>query len=128
MDDDLLGLAISWPLLQVLTLNKYVRTQTPTLCVLNFKGFCHLLQHCPHLSHFTIVIDRGDSGWVNIAHSIVCNHLMDYLYLSNSFLDDAKRVASILCAILPSLKEVDLFFWDKFLLSQPPESEILSVL
>lgn len=53
---------------------------------------------------------------------------MDYLYLSNSFLDDAKRVASILCAILPSLKEVDLFFWDKFLLSQPPESEILSVL
>ncbi|KAF8550845.1 hypothetical protein OG21DRAFT_363701 [Imleria badia] len=103
-DDDLLELATSWPLLEVLSLNYFVETKAPRPTL---KGFCQLLQHCPHLQKLTIVIDATDSEWIDIARPCVRNHLMDYLCLGNSLLDDRKRVASILLAILPSLKELD---------------------
>ncbi|KAF8550628.1 hypothetical protein OG21DRAFT_388947 [Imleria badia] len=72
------------------------------------SGFCHLLQHCPRLQELTIVIDTRGSEWIDVTRPVVRNHRMFNLGLGNSFLDDLKHVASILCAIFPSLKEVDM--------------------
>ncbi|KAF8550843.1 hypothetical protein OG21DRAFT_1513516 [Imleria badia] len=72
------------------------------------KGSCHCLQQCPRLQELTVVIDTRDAEWIDVARP-VRNHAMRYLCLGNSFLDDAKRVASILSAILPALKQVDPF-------------------
>ncbi|KAF8550842.1 hypothetical protein OG21DRAFT_364179 [Imleria badia] len=107
-DDDLLDLVTSWPLLQVLRLNRYVK---PQATVPTFKGFCHLLQHCPRLQELSIVVDTRDSEWVDVVRPAVCNRMMHYLCLGNSFLDDPKRVASILFAILPSVKEINMTCW-----------------
>lgn len=124
-DEDLHQLAASWPLLQVLHLNYYAEPQTvtPTL-----KGFCHLLQHCPDLQELTIVIDTRDSDWIDVARPVVCNPLMHYVGLGNSFLDDSKRVAAILFAILPSVKEINTTCWSEDPLYYPPEGKPLWLL
>ncbi|KAF8554788.1 hypothetical protein OG21DRAFT_1508568 [Imleria badia] len=128
-DDDLLDLATSWPLLQAMSLNYYVNTQTRGVVMPTLEGFCHLLLHCPRLHKLTIVIDARDAEWVEVAcpWDDVRNHPMNYLCLGNSFLDDAKRVASIL-STLRSLKEVDTTCWDVYPLMGIPERETLSPL
>ncbi|KAF8550850.1 hypothetical protein OG21DRAFT_1499526 [Imleria badia] len=107
-DNDLLELATSWPLLQDLGVSYWVE---PPALMPTFRGFCHLLQHCPHLQHLCIVIDTRDSEWVDVARPIVHNHGMHSLAFAYSSLDDPKRVASVLCAILPSLKKVNMGWW-----------------
>ncbi|KAF8550849.1 hypothetical protein OG21DRAFT_1513521 [Imleria badia] len=53
----------------------------------------------------------------------VRNHPVHYLCLANSFLDDTKRVASILFGTLAALKQVDTLCWDESPLCYLPESE-----
>ncbi|KAF8547385.1 hypothetical protein OG21DRAFT_924774 [Imleria badia] len=115
-DGDLVDLATSWPLLEVLYLNYYVETQAP---MPTLRGFFHLLQHCPRLQELVIVVDTRDSEWIDVTCPVVRNHGMHNLGLGNSYLDDPKRVASILCAIFPSLEEVDATWWYTYPLGHP---------
>ena len=126
-DDDLLDLATSWSLLEVMNLNYYVNTQTRGVVMPTLEGFCHLLLHCPRLRRLTIVIDARDSEWIDVTRpwdGVRGNHPMDFLRLGNSFIDNAKHVASIL-STLPSLKEVDTSCWDGYPLRGKPERETL---
>ncbi|KAF8554790.1 hypothetical protein OG21DRAFT_1508570 [Imleria badia] len=123
-DDDLLELATSWPLLQTMSLNYYTTVQTHAVIMPTLKGVFHLLQHCQHLRQLTIAIDARGTEWVDAAcpWDGVRNHPMDYLCLGNSFLNDSKRIASILSVMLPSLKEVDTAWGDDYPIYYIPES------
>ena len=126
-DGDLLELATSWPLLQVLELGNYVETRNPVVIVPTLQGFFHLLRHCAHLEQLVIVVDLRESEVVDTTRHTdgIDKHPLHHLCLGNSLIDDAKSVASILSALLPALERVGTSCWKDARLSDLPEKEAL---
>lgn len=101
------SMAIAWPRLQKLLSGGVHWGQDP---MLTLNSLVSLATHCPDLNYLRLVLDASISR-LESRDVEKCNHLITYLELGCSILDDANQVAAFLSRLFPNLTHI--YAWEE---------------